>query len=106
MGLRPEAAKAIQPTKTKRERLLMLPRLQETRHASDSIRHGDYLRGRLLAPDPEQLRVESRLEKRAAGDRISIIWLHPDEPGGGPAPASPAGRRGCACRPGGSTAIG
>jgi peroxiredoxin len=70
-------------TKSKRERLLTLPRMQKENPPTHLIRSrdGDYLRGRILEMDDRKLLVELRLEtKELPRDRISrIIWLHPDE---------------------------
>ena len=109
LELRPEATRAIRPSKTQRERLLMLPRLQKEDPPTHLVRSvsGDYLRGRLLELDPSRLRMAIRLEeKELPRDRISrIIWLHKDEQDGGPAaaaPAEPAGLRVQAVRIGGN----
>ena len=70
-------------TRSKRERLLTLPRLQKGNPPTHLIRSrdGDYLRGRILEMDDRKLLVEVRLETREVPrERISrIIWLHPDE---------------------------
>jgi peroxiredoxin len=67
----------------KRDRLLTLPRMQRENPPTHLIRSrsGDYLRGRLLAMDEKDLKVEVRLEtKTIPRDRVSrIIWLHDDE---------------------------
>lgn len=69
--------------KTKRERLLMLPRLQKDSPPTQLLRsiNGDYLRGRLVSFSPDKLRMEVRLEsKEIASNKIAqIIWFHPDE---------------------------
>jgi peroxiredoxin len=73
----------VRLTRTKQERLLMLPRMQKTDPPTHLIRskNGDYLRGRVTGMDDKTLKVEVRLEsKDIPRDRISrIIWLHPDE---------------------------
>lgn len=69
--------------KTKRERLLTLPRLQRDSPPTQLIRSksGDFLRGRVLDMDDQELRLEVRIEtKKIPRDRIAqIIWFHPDE---------------------------
>ncbi len=69
--------------KTKRERLLTLPRLQRDSPPTQLIRskNGDFLRGRVIDMDDQELRLEVRIEtKKIPRDRISqIIWFHPDE---------------------------
>lgn len=69
--------------KTKRERLLTLPRLQRDSPPKQLIRskNGDFLRGRLVEMDDTELRLEVRVEtKKIPRDRVSqIIWFHPDE---------------------------
>ena len=70
-------------TRAKRDRLLMLPRMQKTDPPTHLIRskNGDYLRGRVTGMDDKTLKFEVRLEnKDVPRDRISrIIWLHADE---------------------------
>src|SRR5207248_691386 len=69
--------------KTKADRLLTLPRMQRDNPPEQLIRSldGDYLRGRLLAMDEQELQIEVRLETRTIkrGQVARIIWLHPDE---------------------------
>ena len=69
--------------KTKRERLLTLPRLQRDSPPKQLIRskNGDFLRGRLIDMDDLEIRLEVRVEtKKIPRDRVSqIIWFHPDE---------------------------
>jgi thiol-disulfide isomerase/thioredoxin len=83
-----ELAEAASPlpvrlTRSKRERLLTLPRMQKPDPPTHLIRsrNGDYLRGRLIEMDDKALQVELRLEtKEVARSRIAqIIWLHKDE---------------------------
>jgi thiol-disulfide isomerase/thioredoxin len=73
----------VRLNKTKRERLLTLPRMQKASPPTHLIRsrNGDYLRGRVLMMDGRRLQVETRLETRELPrDRIAhIIWLHPEE---------------------------
>ncbi len=70
-------------SKTKRERLLTLPRMQRDSPPTQLIRSksGDFLRGRVIDMDDQELRLEVRVEtKKIPRDRISqIIWFHPDE---------------------------
>src|SRR5262249_33113909 len=70
-------------TKTKRDRLLTLPRMQKDSPPTHLIcsRNGDFLRGRIVEMDDQRLKVEVRLETREIPrDRVAqIIWLHPDE---------------------------
>lgn len=86
-------------TRSKRDKLLTLPRMQKADPPTHLVRskNGDYLRGRVTKLDAKTLEIEVRLEnKEVPRDRISrIIWLHADEldetkkP---PAPASKATR--------------
>ena len=80
---RPRAAATVRLNKTKRERLLTLPRMQKDSPPTHLIRskNGDYLRGRVVGMDDKKLQVEVRLEtKDVPRDRVSrIIWLHADE---------------------------
>lgn len=84
-----EATHSIKLNKTKRERLLMLPRMQKASPPTQLIRSrsGDYLRGRVISLDDSKLRIEVRLETaEIPRDRIAeIIWLHADELGDAPA---------------------
>ncbi len=74
---------ALKLNKSKRERLLTLPRVQKDSPPTQMIRskNGDYLRGRVMKMDEKTLQVEVRLDtKEVPRDRISrIIWLHADE---------------------------
>jgi thiol-disulfide isomerase/thioredoxin len=84
-----------QISKAKRDRLLMLPRMQKGSPPTHLIRskNGDYLRGRVVSMDAQTLRVEVRLEtKEVPRDRVArIIWLHADEiDAPGPTPPAPA----------------
>jgi peroxiredoxin len=82
--LAPEAAIVVRLNKSKRERLLTLPRMQKESPPTHMIRsrNGDFLRGRVLGMDDRTLRVEVRLEtKDVPRDRVArIIWLHPEAP--------------------------
>jgi peroxiredoxin len=68
--------------KTKRERLLTLPRMQKNSPPTHIIssHNGDFLRGRILEMDEKSLKVEVRSETREiARDVIAqIIWLQPE----------------------------
>jgi thiol-disulfide isomerase/thioredoxin len=96
--LAPEATVTVRLSKSKRERLLTLPRMQKASPPTHLIRskNGDYLRGRVIMMDDKTLQVETRLEtKELPRERISrIIWLHPDEldPSKKPASTSQATR--------------
>ena len=83
----------VRLTKTKRERLLTLPRMQKGSPPTQLIRsrNGDYLRGRVVAMDDKKLAVEVHLEnKEIPRDRVGkIIWFHADEIEGAKAPAKP-----------------
>jgi thiol-disulfide isomerase/thioredoxin len=92
------AQSSLKLNKTKRERLLTLPRGQKGSPPTQLIcsSNGDFLRGRLIDMDDSKLRVEVRLEtKELARDRVSqIIWLHDDElgetkPAANPPPQAP-----------------
>ncbi len=76
-------AAPVQIARVKKERLLMLPRMQRDNPPTHLVRSidGDYLRGRLVSMDEQQLQIEIRLEtKTVQRDRVArIIWLHPDE---------------------------
>ncbi len=69
--------------KTKRQRLLTLPRNLKNSPPTHLIcaKNGDFLRGRVMEMDENFLTIEVRLETRKLPrDRISqIIWLHADE---------------------------
>ena len=69
----------------KRDRLLILPRMQKNDPPTHLIRstRGDYLRARLIDMDDEQLTVEVRLETRHLPRKniTRIIWLHEDDTG-------------------------
>lgn len=69
--------------KTKRERLLTLPRLQRDSPPKQLIhsKNGDFLRGQVIGMDDVELKIEVRVEtKKIPRDRISqIIWFHADE---------------------------
>jgi thiol-disulfide isomerase/thioredoxin len=81
--LAPESADAFKVGKSKRERLLTVPRMQKEAPPTHMVRSkdGDYLRGRVVALSDTTLQVEVRLEtKDVPRDRIArIIWLHGDE---------------------------
>jgi len=68
---------------TKRDRLLMLPRLHRDSPPTHLVcsKNGDVLRGRIETLDDNRLRMEVRLEtKSIPRDRLAqIIWLHADE---------------------------
>jgi peroxiredoxin len=70
---------------TKRDRLLTLPRTQRGVPPTQLIcsKNGDFLRGRIVEMDGENLKVDVRLEtKSIPRDRVAqIIWLHADELG-------------------------
>jgi peroxiredoxin len=97
----PPNAHTIRLTRIKRDRLLMLPRMQKADPPTQLIhsKDGDYLRARISSMDEKVLKVEVRLEnKDIPRERLSrIIWLHADEldqsrkPAGG-AGASPSTR--------------
>jgi peroxiredoxin len=83
-------------TRTKRDRLLTLPRMQKGNPPTHLIRSrdGDYLRGRIVEMDDKRLVFEVRMQtQEIPRERISrIIWLHADEPvaAGHAAPATSA----------------
>ncbi len=83
--LGPENSATVRVNKTKRERLLTLPRMQKGSPPTHLIRsrNGDYLRGRVVGMDGESLRVELHLEEKSVPREFvtRIIWLHPDELG-------------------------
>ncbi len=70
-------------TRSKRDRLLTVPRMQKGNPPTHLVRSrdGDYLRGRILEMDESKLLIEVRLAtQEVPRERISrIIWLHPDE---------------------------
>jgi len=76
-------ATAVQVAKSKKQRLLTLPRMQRDSPPTQLLRaaNGDYLRARLVAMDARQLQVEMQLEiKTLPRDSVArIIWLHADE---------------------------
>lgn len=69
--------------RSKRDRLLTLPRIQKDNPPTHLIRStsGDYLRARLIAMDDKALTVEVHLETRQLPRQYvtRIIWLHDDE---------------------------
>ena len=79
--------------KSKRERLLTLPRMQKGSPPTHLVRsrNGDYLRGRVVAMDARKLQVEVHLEtKEVPRDRVGrIIWFHADELDEAKGPAKP-----------------
>jgi len=81
--LAPESVSSVKLTRSKRDRLLTLPRMQKDSPPSQLIRskNGDYLRGRVLKMDDKTIQLEIRLEtKEVPRNRVArIIWLHPDE---------------------------
>ncbi len=76
-------AKPLAIAKTKRSRLLMLPRIKKNNPPTHLVRShaGDYLRGRLVSLADEKLQIEMALDTRAVElKKVSrIIWLHEDE---------------------------
>ncbi len=78
-----EAVSTVHLTRTKRDRLLTLPRMQKDSPPLQLIRSksGDYLRGRIVKMDDKTLQLEVRLEsKDLPRNRIArIIWLHPED---------------------------
>ena len=74
---------AIRMTVPKRDRLLMLPRMQKGNPPTHLIRsrNGDFIRGRLIKMDDKTLQLEMRLEtKDIPRDRLAlVVWLHPEE---------------------------
>ena len=82
LELVPDAARGT-IAKLKKDRLLTLPRMQRDNPPTQLIRSvdGDYLRGRLISMDENQMQVELRLEgKIVRRDRVArIIWLHPED---------------------------
>jgi thiol-disulfide isomerase/thioredoxin len=81
--LGPMGSLTVRLSKSKKERLLTLPRMQKASPPTHLIRskNGDYLRGRVVMMDDKRVRVETRLEEKdLARDRLAqIIWLHPEE---------------------------
>jgi thiol-disulfide isomerase/thioredoxin len=92
----PAARDAIRLSKTKRERLLTVPRMQKDAPPAHLIRSrdGDYLRGRVVALDGATLQVEVQLETREVPrSRIAqIIWLHAEEQAGAKKTPKPEGQ--------------
>jgi peroxiredoxin len=75
-------ANTVHLTKSKRDRMLTVPRMQRSDPPTHLVRsrNGDYLRGRVIKMTDKLLELESRLEtKSLPRERVShIIWLHPD----------------------------
>jgi peroxiredoxin len=73
----------VRLTRSKRDRLLTLPRMQKPDPPTQMIRarNGDILRGRVVTMDDKTLHLEIRLEsKEVPRARVAqIIWLHADE---------------------------
>ncbi len=84
---------AGQIAKSKKDRLLTLPRMQRDSPPTQLLRSldGDYLRGRVVAMDDKVVQVEVRLETRKIprNQVARMIWLHADEMDGA-TPALPA----------------
>jgi thiol-disulfide isomerase/thioredoxin len=76
-------SRATKINRSKRDRLLTLPRMQRDNPPTHLIRStsGDYLRSRLIDMDQETLTVEVRLENRQLPRKYvtRIIWLHEGE---------------------------
>lgn len=74
---------AGQIAKSKKERLLMLPRMQRDSPPTHLLRstEGDYLRGRVVSMNDKEIEVEVRLETRVIprNQVARLIWLHADE---------------------------
>ncbi len=74
---------AGQIAKSKKERLLMLPRMQRDSPPTHLLRsiEGDYLRGRIVSMNDREIAVEVRLETRVIprSQVARLIWLHADE---------------------------
>ncbi|SIO58151.1 Thiol-disulfide isomerase or thioredoxin [Singulisphaera sp. GP187] len=85
-----EPINPVRLNKSKRERLLTVPRVQKGSPPTHLIRskNGDYLRGRVVGMDETSLQVEVRLEvKTLPRDRVArIIWLQPEDLEAGKAP--------------------
>ncbi len=79
----------------KKSRLLTVPRMQRDNPPTHLIRSvaGDYLRGRLVSMDNEQIQVELRLDtKIIVRDRVArILWLHPEATGSSANPEKTGG---------------
>jgi peroxiredoxin len=97
LAAEPPNGRTIRLTRSKRDRLLTLPRMQKASPPTHLIhsKDGDYLRGRVSSMDDKTLQVEVRLDtKEVPRDRISrIIWLHADELDDSKKPARPADSR-------------
>lgn len=82
LELMPNATAGKLP-KSKRDRLLVLPRMQRDNPPTQLVRSvdGDYLRGRLASLNETELQLELRLDTRTIPRNrvVRIIWLHPDE---------------------------
>jgi thiol-disulfide isomerase/thioredoxin len=91
-------AKPPQPAKVKRDRLLMVPRVNRDHPPTHVVRSrdADYLRGRLIELNEKELTIEVRMEtKRLPRALVShVIWISPDELAGPVPPAGPAGPSG------------
>ena len=76
-------AKPPKLTNVKRQRLLMLPRVNRDSPPTHIVRSvdGDYLRGRLLEMTDDRLTMEVRVETKQVPRALvsHIIWVHADE---------------------------
>jgi thiol-disulfide isomerase/thioredoxin len=85
---------AGQIAKSKKERLLTLPRMQRDSPPTQLLRSldGDYLRGRVVSMDDKEIHVEVRLETRVIprNQVARLIWLHADEMEGATPALSPS----------------
>ncbi len=83
LELVPSDPNDVKLKKSKKERLLTLPRIQRPSPPTQLLRatSGDFLRGRVTAMDAEKIQLEVRLENREVPRKLvsHIFWLHPDE---------------------------
>ncbi|MFN7766847.1 MAG: TlpA family protein disulfide reductase [Planctomycetaceae bacterium] len=85
--------------KSKKERLLTLPRIQRPSPPTQLLRatSGDFLRGRVTAMNDEKIQLEVRLDNREVPRALvsHIFWLHPDELDPKASPPQTAAAEGC-----------
>lgn len=83
LELSPSNPDEVKLKKSKRERLLTLPRIQRPSPPTQLLRSnsGDFLRGRVTAMTDEAIELEVRLENRTVPRSLvsHIFWLHPEE---------------------------
>jgi thiol-disulfide isomerase/thioredoxin len=83
LELVPGKPEDVKLAKSRKERLLTLPRMQRPNPPTQLVRStsGDFLRGRVTSLDKDLLKLEVRLDNREVSRELvsHIFWLHADE---------------------------